>query len=492
MNISTKRGLSINGANDTIEVVSPNYGISLQGPVTGTANLVKTGAGTLSFQANNNTFTGNTIIKGGILYLGDETANTGGLNNGTATLDGGILTMYSNSASYTQFKTNLIVPAGSTGGFVSDARCDLLGTLTGSGTLGYVVNYSRATILGNWSAFSGQINVTGAGDFRFNNTAGLPKAAVNLGAGVNGYYNGAVNFEVGEMSGVALSNMTNGNWIVGGLNTNATYNGSISAYSVTKKGTGSWTLSNSNTYTGGTTINGGTLIVNNTTGSGTGTGTVNVNSGGTLAGTGILAGSVVINSGASVAPGITSTIGTLTLCANMTLQTGSKTTIKVADTTNDKIVANGTIILKGTLELINNGAAYKSGNSYTIFSSSLASGAFNDISPSIPAVGLKWNVTRITEGIISIDVADGLEDVEGTDIRVYPTLAKDYCIVEFGNLKGDVKVELIDQVGNVHLSDKTTTFENYKFNISNLHSGFYFVRIITNKNQCFLRKVIKI
>ena len=47
-------------------------------------------------------------------------------------------------------------------------------------------------------------------------------------------------------------------------------------------------MTNANTYTGGTSVTGGTLYANNTTGSATGYGAVNVASGGTLSGTGFI------------------------------------------------------------------------------------------------------------------------------------------------------------------------------------------------------------
>ena len=59
---------------------------------------------------------------------------------------------------------------------------------------------------------------------------------------------------------------------------------------LTKDGSGTLTLTGNNIYTRGTTVNGGTLLVNNTAGSGTGTGTVTVNNAGsTLGGTGTIA-----------------------------------------------------------------------------------------------------------------------------------------------------------------------------------------------------------
>ena len=71
-----------------------------------------------------------------------------------------------------------------------------------------------------------------------------------------------------------------------------------------KSGGGTTTLTAANTYSGGTTVNGGTLLVNNTTdSSGTGTGAVTVNSGGTLGGTGKIAGATTLNSGGNIEPG---------------------------------------------------------------------------------------------------------------------------------------------------------------------------------------------
>jgi autotransporter-associated beta strand protein len=82
---------------------------------------------------------------------------------------------------------------------------------------------------------------------------------------------------------------------------------------------GAWSLNGANTYTGGTTVNSGALLVNNTTGSGTGAGSVQVNSPGEFGGTGIVSGNVTYSDGtlAEFTPGSPLTIqAALTLYGN--------------------------------------------------------------------------------------------------------------------------------------------------------------------------------
>ena len=92
--------------------------------------------------------------------------------------------------------------------------------------------------------------------------------------------------------------------------------------SLTKARRGRLSLTNANTYTGGTTITNGTLLVRNITGSATGTGAVRVNAG-TLGGTGKINGAVTVgtgtSSGAILSPGNSATKpGTLTVNNTLT------------------------------------------------------------------------------------------------------------------------------------------------------------------------------
>lgn len=65
--------------------------------------------------------------------------------------------------------------------------------------------------------------------------------------------------------------------------------------SVMKSGDGRLVLSEANTYTGNTSVNDGSLLVSNTTGSGTGSGDVTIGHLGELIGDGIISGEVAVN-----------------------------------------------------------------------------------------------------------------------------------------------------------------------------------------------------
>ncbi|MDX2082348.1 MAG: autotransporter-associated beta strand repeat-containing protein [Terrimicrobiaceae bacterium] len=135
---------------------------------------------------------------------------------------------------------------------------------------------------------------------------------------------GALNMNGSGSIGLTGTNVSR-TFTLGGTNTGANTfaptlgNNGTGNTILSKTGAGTWILTAANTYSGGTTVTAGTLLVNNTTGSGTGTGAVNV-SAGTLGGTGTISGAVTVGSAGFISPG--SSPGNLTLGGGLDLSSG--------------------------------------------------------------------------------------------------------------------------------------------------------------------------
>jgi len=154
----------------------------------------------------------------------------------------------------------------------------------------------------------------------------------------------------------------------------ATINSVVSgAGGMVKSGGGVLTLTNANTYSGGTTIGSGVLNVMNTSGSGTGSGPVIVNLGGKLTGTGTIGGAVT-NDGL-VAPGTSP--GTLRIAGGYTQGAGGQLQIKLAAASSwDVLAVTGSASLGGLLSVsFTDGFMPAVGTSFTIITASTTNGS---------------------------------------------------------------------------------------------------------------------
>jgi autotransporter-associated beta strand protein len=219
-----------------------------------------------------------------------------------------------------------------------------------------------------------------SGDVSFNALSNVTTViAKGGGSGASGFINlggGTRAFDVGN----------------GAADVDLSVNVAITNGALAKAGPGTLALNSANTYSGGTTLSAGRLLVNNTTNSGTGSGGVTVN-GGILGGTGTIAGALTVNSGGTVAPGTTPSLGVLTF--NSAPAFAGTNLMRInrngGNSLADKLVlTSGTLTYAGTLVVSNTGAALTGGELFAHFTAGAYAGGF--AAASLPALSgsLNW------------------------------------------------------------------------------------------------------
>lgn len=157
------------------------------------------------------------------------------------------------------------------------------------------------------------------------------------------------------------------------------------------------TFTGTNTHTGPTVINGGTLAVMGSFG----TSPVTIENGGTLSGTGLLRGTVAVLGGGTLSPG-GSAIGQMRISNSLTMLPVSTTRVTVDRSTasSDRIKVFGTVAYGGVLAVTNLAGTLAPGDSFTIVEASSATGTFAGISGS-PGPGLSWSFNPAS-GVLSV------------------------------------------------------------------------------------------
>jgi autotransporter-associated beta strand protein len=328
------------------------------------------------------------IVKGSNVTGGSPSVTFG---NVTLTNTGGVtVTFNPTSASLSLANVNMLT-TNNTGQtvFLDGTAADntITGVISnvgggaGTGKISLTKSNTSTWTLSGANTYNGTTTVSG-GILTFLNTTAKSagsnvtvSAAGTIGLGVSGtnaytsaqvdslFANTLTGFTMNATSGVAIDTS-------GGNFTYAT--NQSAARALTKLGANTLTLTGANTYSGGTTINAGTLLVNNLTGSGTGSGAVAVNSGGTLGGNGTIGGAVTVNSGGFLSPG--NSPGLLTV-GSLALNSGSTTTfeingIAVRGTNYDAIdiTAGSGLTLNGTFTInFTNGTALDNTTNINLF-----------------------------------------------------------------------------------------------------------------------------
>ncbi len=391
--------------NNTIQ---PNNGAGLNLTANGPGSVTVMGTYTPSVTWASGSAYSQTILNGGTLICGGN--NSIGTNN--FTINGGRLD------SVTANLTNMLIAAQNWNGNFTFVGSQSLNLGAGPVSMGAtrIVTVSASTLavdgvisgaggltkagagtlaLGGANTYSGG-TVVSNGVLKLANATALGASGANLTAhgvlDLNGNSPTVGNL-IGNSTGViddvagagsdtlTVSNSSSGTFA--GVIKNTT--GSLA---LTKIGSGALTLSGANTYSGNTTVNAGSLLVNGSLGSGA----VTVVSGATVGGTGTIGGTVDWQSGAAATLSLTPTTGAgsnstpLTVSGSVTLN-GNLITVNVL---------GGTPLGVGTYKLMG-------------YNNTGSSGAFSTGSPTYTGAGVASgtaSTVATSGGVVTVTVAN--------------------------------------------------------------------------------------
>jgi autotransporter-associated beta strand protein len=320
------------------------------GVFSGAGSLTNTGTGTLTLTGAS-TFTGGTSISSGTVILGNGSTTGAALGAGNVTINSGatFTVDLANGETFSNAVTDNghLTTAGTSNNFTVASTISGTGTFSNTG--------SNAVTLTGPNTYSGGTNVS-SGDLTLGNGtashAALGSGSVNINSGAT--------LTVDLANGETFSNNVTdaGQLTTTGTTNNFTVSATVSGIgNLTDTGTNTVTLTGPNSYSGGTNISGGNLVLGNgtTAHAAVGSGNVTVGSGATFT-VNLANGETLTNNvgdnGLFIATGTTNnfTVASTVSGTGNISKTGSNTvTLTGANTySGSTTISGGTLLAKNT------------------------------------------------------------------------------------------------------------------------------------------------
>ena len=332
-NGGTTGSITGNVVNNGVLAFNRSDTITFNGLISGTGSVRQSGAGT-TILTSINSYAGGTAINAGTLQVSSD-ANLGAAA-GPLSFNNGTLRTTAN---------------------ISSARA---ATLTGGGAM--LTDAGTSFTLSGVVSGAGGLTKSGAGTLILTGTNGYTGGTTISG--------GTLSLGNGGTSGAIIGDVTNNGALVFNRSDNIGFGGLVSGTgSLTQMGTGVVTLTASNSYTGVTNVNAGTLLINGNQSAATGL--TSVASGATLGGSGTLGGNVNVANGGILAPG--NSPGTMTIAGNLSLVSGSVLNFEfgqagvVGGPLNDLVNVGGNLVLDGTINVSQSAGGTFGGGIYRVF-----------------------------------------------------------------------------------------------------------------------------
>jgi autotransporter-associated beta strand protein/T5SS/PEP-CTERM-associated repeat protein len=281
----------------------------------------------------------------------------------------------------------------SNGGAVNATGIVGVGDSTGTSTLtvtgaGSTLTVLSSLVVGDTSCgcgpLIGTLTVADGGVVNSPGFTGIARGStLNLGAGGLA---GAINTPAIVNDGQIVANFTDTLTLAAAIS---------GAGTLSKAGPGTLVLTANNSYSGATTIDGGTLRVNGSIANSP----VTVNAGGTLAGAGTV-GPTTINGGGTFAPG--NSPGTMTVAGNLAFQSGALYVVQVTPSTasSTNVTGAGSATLAGTVQAVFAPGSYVT-HTYTILSAAGGRiGTFNALTTSNLPANFTPSLSYTATGVI--------------------------------------------------------------------------------------------